>query len=137
MTNDTLEAASKVLPPLAKNAVVGSPTIGQGEINLAVSGTAVRIVIPSWLAGKYAEFTASGATCDILFGGASVEVVYAQATGVAAEVATVHANTGRRVPMDQTRTWIVPVPAQAGFMSVEASGAGFLFIGVASEQIVR
>lgn len=137
---DTLQellSIAKVRGPLAKRAD------GAGEIILATSGTAVRVIIPTWLQGKTCSFKASGAACEVLFGGSTVEVVYGQATTVAAEAMTVHANTGRRLSTEETRDWKIPYANELGlgvgatlYMSVEAAAAGTLHIGLAQDSAI-
>lgn len=100
-------------------------------INLAVSGTAIRFIIPARYAGQPCLFQATGAACDVVFGGSTVDCVYAQASGLAAEAITPHAASGGHIPAGEIRRWIMPLPDQAGFGSAEASGAGFLEITLA------
>lgn len=115
---------------------------GQGEVCLAVSGTAILIAIPSWMQGKLCEFTAIGAGVDVLYGAGSgmTAAVYNQATTVdgTSKALTVHAASGRNIPSTTTRRWMVP-PAGSGVthMSIIASGAGFLSIGVISSTLQK
>ena len=101
-----------------------------GEICLSVSGTAVKVTVPEWLKGKYAEVTAVGAACDFVFGDSSVDCVYNEASTVTSTVITTNDTTGRHVPDGATRTFIVPIDKT--HMSVEASGAGFFYLSQAS-----
>ncbi len=130
MWSETLAKASNVRAPQAANA-----DDENFEITLDVSGTAVRVEVPDWLKGKYAEFTATDANVDILFGGSAVEVVYSQANSVASEVIAQHDNVGRRVISGTTRSWVVP--SDATHMSCEASASGELSIGLASAKIEK
>lgn len=131
MWQEILAKVSKVLGPFSKDA-----TTGQGEINLAVSGTHWTYIVPTWMKGKYIEFTAYGASVDVLFGASSaIEVVYNQLTGESSGTLTVHANTGRHVVDGQTRAFLVPYTAT--HWSCEASGAGRISVGVSSDIVKR
>lgn len=131
ISGEALAIAAQVLAPLDTGA-------GNGELQIAVSGTHAVMLIPSWLAGRYAEFTASGATCDIVFGKLiTVEVTYGQASSIdsGTKAITPNVKTGRRVVDGTTRSWVVPVSGTATYMAVEASGTGVLSIGLASTKI--
>jgi hypothetical protein len=128
MWSETLANISKVLGPME----VDEDT-GQGEINLAVSGTHWTYEVPTWMAGKYIEITAEGASVDVLFGTAStIEVVYGQVTGESSGELTVDANTGRRIVDGTTKAWLVPKTAT--HWSAEASGDGVISVGISSQK---
>jgi hypothetical protein len=142
MWEEVLSLIAKCVGPMPKGAD------GSGEVTLAVSGVAVLIVIPDWMRGRMLEITAhtTAATADaggvdVLFGkGAGMTAaVYQQATGVdGSGNLTVHAASGRHIVSGQTRKWLIP-SQQTGVthMSIIASGAGFIQMGPASEQVTR
>ena len=69
----------------------------------------------SGLSGKVAEVTAITAACDVLFGtDATVEVVYGQSGSIdgTSKAVTVHANSGRHIPIGTTRRWLIPIPSK-------------------------
>jgi hypothetical protein len=134
MWDQLLALVSKVRPAYKRVSATG-----EGEIVLSVSGTMVLMLIPDWLAGKYAEFTMDGADVDILFCDSSGDVVYGQVSSVDAgtKAVTTHVQSGRHVADGATRGWIVPLADKATHISVEASAAGKLYIGVSSQQLLR
>lgn len=138
MSTDLMLEIARVRAPIAKAVYTDSdsPMYGGGEVCLAISGTAVRVIVPTWMRGKYCTFTAAGASADVLFGGSDVEVVYGQESTVSTEAITVHANTGRRCPDGVLCSMVVPNDSTILYMSVEASGAGKLYIGIASDNVV-
>lgn len=134
---------ARVRGPMPKDSV------GAGEVNLAVSGTAIAIVIPTWMQGKMCEFTAYTSTTSLDAGGVDVlyladkggtACVYQQTTAVdgTTKALTVSAATGRHIVSGQTRKWLVP-KAGSGItaMSIIASAAGFIQIGLASESVQK
>jgi hypothetical protein len=130
--SEKLVQSAVVRGPLAKNA-----TTGQGEICLPVTTGNQTMVIPSWLAGKYCDFTAAGASVDILAGASTADVEYGAESGLAASVVTVDVNTGRRIVDGTTRSWLMPLPHEATHIAWEGSGTGKLYIGVSSREVER
>lgn len=131
MWEQILEIIGKILGP-------NRPADGNGgEIMLAVSGVAIRVQIPTWLAGCYAEFTAIDANVEVLEGGSAVAAVYGQVSSVGSEVITTNAATGRRLVQGTTRAWVVSRAANATHLSIIASGAGFIQISKTSQRVLR
>ena len=133
MWQELVAKVSKVMPALAKTAD------GAAEIVLSVSGTAVLVAIPSWLAGRYVEVTMDGAEADVLFGASDVVAVYGQVSSVdgTTKAITTHVSSGRHLADGVTRSWIIPMPSTATHMSVIASAAGKLYIGSSSTKVSR
>lgn len=131
MWNQTSAQVARVIGPRPKAAS------GEGEVRLSVSGTAILVAVPTWMRGKMCEFTAVGVGVDVAAGTGSgmTTAVYAQASTVdgTTKAITVSAATGRHIPSGTTRLWYV----EPGIthMSVIASGAGTLGIGVASSKV--
>lgn len=130
MWSEVVAQVSKVLAPSRKSA-------NAGEIMLAVSGTAIRFAIPTWLKGCYAEFTAIGAEVDVLCGGSGVDCVYGQVSDLTAEVVTTHASSGRRIVQSTTRSFVVPNDPDLTHMSIEASAGGFIQISATSQKVTK
>lgn len=133
-SQDILNAAALVRSPLREGSF--------GEICVAISGTAITLAIPSWAKGCYCEFTTEGAAADIHESSASTvatvtAAVYNQASTVdgSTKVITTVAATGRHVNNGAVKSWLVS--PNSTYWSIIASGSGFLYIAVTSQQIAE
>lgn len=132
MWAEIVSLVSKVLAPFRPSAGDG------GEITLAVTGTAIRFAIPTWMYGRYVEITAWGASVDVLLGGAAVDVVYGQVSTNDAGAITTIATSGRHIVDGTTRHFLMPPrdnPLGLTHLSAEASGAGTMQVSVSSKRI--
>lgn len=120
MSPDILQRAANVAPPLS----------GKNVINLSVTDTAARFIIPTALFGKFATLTMIGAKADIVFGGSSVACAYGQASTVSSEAISLHASSGRHLPDGVPVSFQFPESKKAGYFSVDcvAAGSGVLNI---------
>lgn len=124
--------SDRYLKNVAPIAAVGpTGTAGNGVIRVAVTTAGARFNIPSWLAGKYAWFTAEGANIQLLCGAGSVVVVMDQAGSVAGEDITVHASSGATLRSYVPRKWLVPKADRATDIAVDADGSCNLAIELA------
>ncbi len=133
MDSQILAAAARITAPLYVSATA------RGEITVAIAATHAVMLIPDWMAGRYCEFTAYGASVDLLCGLLiTTEVVYGQTSSIDAgtKAVTTHAKSGRHIVDGTTRSWLMPAAKDALYFSWEGSGTGVLQIGVASMKIL-
>ena len=91
---------------------------------LSVSDTVASFIIPTAIAGQLCEVTSDGADCDINFGSASVTCVYGQASSVASNAITAHADSGIHLVSKVAKLIRFPKPDEAVRFAVDCVGSG-------------
>ena len=114
---------------LHRAAYVPAPVAGS-VIQLDISTTAARFIIPASWAGQWVTATLFADTptdatvaADIVFGGSTVSCTYNQDSTVASEAITVSNASGLRLLSGgQSASFVMPKADVAGYFSVDGSG---------------